>query len=132
MQDTKTTKVPESSTGEANDSVATEKAEEKGTFTVLLFASASSFTGHDSLTLSAPMSLKQLFEELEGRFPGIKRKVLKSSAVTVNLEYVEFEVEDDGSVRECGKEGGEGEGKGGTVVIRRGDEVGIIPPVSSG
>ncbi len=74
------------------------------------------------------MRLKQLFETLEGRYPGIKRKVLKSSAVTVNLEYVELEVDGEGNMLEGGKSAGEG----GEVVIGKGDEVGIIPPVSSG
>ena len=52
------------------------------------------------------------FNELEKKYPGIKEKVLDSCAVTVNLEYVDLEEN--------------------TAVIKDGDEVGIIPPVSSG
>ncbi|KAK5544509.1 hypothetical protein LTR23_004273, partial [Exophiala sp. CCFEE 6169] len=56
-----------------------------GTFTLLLFASASTYTGTETLVLSAPTTLRGLFRVLENRFPGITDKVLKSSAVTVNL-----------------------------------------------
>jgi molybdopterin converting factor small subunit len=57
---------------------------------------------------------------------------LRSAAVTVNLEYVDFEVDGEGNVvKVVGVEGREGEGDG-EVVIRQGDEVGIVPPVSSG
>ena len=111
--------------------------EEGGTFTLLLFAAASTYTGNDSLTWSAPMTLQQVFDILEERYAGIKRKVLRTSAVTVNLEYVEFEVDEEGNVVsvegiESGEGGGEGDGDGGGMVIKKGDEVGIIPPVSSG
>jgi molybdopterin synthase sulfur carrier subunit len=86
------------------------------------------------------MTLKELFNLLEERYPGIKKKVLRGAAVTVNLEYVEFEVDERGDVAGPGAGSGSGfvggetgeEGKEGEVVIRRGDEVGIIPPVSSG
>lgn len=61
------------------------------------------------------MPLTDLFGVLEKRYPGITKGVLDSCAVTVNLEYVDV-----------------GEGEGGGVVIRVGDEVAIIPPVSSG
>lgn len=97
---------------------------EAGTFTLLMFAAASTYTGTDTLQLKAPMALQQLFDTLEGRYSGIKKKVLRSAAVTVNLEYVEFEVDGEGNLVE-------GEG-GAEVVIKAGDEVGIIPPVSSG
>lgn len=101
-----------------------------GTFTLLLFAAASTYAGGvETLTLPAPSTLRQVFKSLEAQFPGITRKVLQSSAVTVNLEYVDFEVEDRG------KEDVEGEGNSGEgldLVIGKGDEVGIIPPVSSG
>ena len=103
-----------------------DQTQQKGSFTLLLFAAASTYTGTDSLALPAPMTLQQLFDTLEGRYQGIKKKVLSSAAVTVNLEYVEFEVDGEGnvvSVREGGSDG---------VVIKAGDEVGIIPPVSSG
>jgi len=134
----------------ANDGTGT------GTFTLLLFASASTYTGTETLVLSAPTTLRGLFRVLENRFPGITDKVLKSSAVTVNLEYVDvdsFGVEDLGKgngegigegeeevslSRQGQGQGGQGEGgEGGEemgldTVIRMGDEVGIIPPVSSG
>ena len=87
-------------------------------FRVLYFASAASYTRKPSDTFPAPMPLTGLFGALEERYPGIIKAVLDSCAVTVNLEYVD--VEED--------EGGE---KGGAV-INRGDEVAIIPPVSSG
>lgn len=65
------------------------------------------------------MTLKALFDELEGRWPGIGEKILKSSQVALNLEYVDCEWE-------------ERETKGTEIVIGKGDEVGIVPPVSSG
>ena len=68
------------------------------------------------------MPLTGLFGALEKQYPGITKAVLDSCAVTVNLEYVD--VEEDGK--------GTGDGKGGGAVIERGDEVAIIPPVSSG
>ena len=111
-----------------------------GTFTLLLFAAASTYTGTDMLVLPAPMTMKELFEILEGKFPGIKRKVLRSSAVSVNLEYVDLEVDEEGDIVSMqggkrvvdGGDGGGGVGAGLWVVIQKGDEVGIIPPVSSG
>jgi hypothetical protein len=133
---------------EANDGTGT------GTFTLLLFASASTYTGTETLVLPAPTTLRGLFRVLENQFPGITDKVLKSSAVTVNLEYVDvdsFGVEDLGRGKGIGEgeeevslsrqgqgQGGQGDGgEGGEemgldTVIRNGDEVGIIPPVSSG
>lgn len=110
---------------------------QSGSFALLLFAAASTYTGTDNLTLPAPMTLKQLFDTLEKSFPGIKKKVLRSSAVTVNLEYVEFEVDEEGNIVSVeGRAAGGGEegddGDGGAVAIKKGDEVGIIPPVSSG
>ena len=106
------------------------------TFTLLLFASASTYTGHTSLDLPAPTPFVHLFAVLEARFPGIRAKVLEACAVSVNLEYVEFEARD--MVESVPGEGGsgngvEGEGEGvRSLVIGPGDEVGIIPPVSSG
>lgn len=60
---------------------------------------------------------------LEEKYPGIRDAVLKSCSVSLGLEYVDVndDVEDD-DVRV---------GEGG-IVIQVGDEVGIIPPVSSG
>ena len=57
--------------------------------------------------------MKELFDFLEGKYPGIKKSVLSSCAATVNLEYVDV---DDAA----------------GMIIKEGDEVGIIPPVSSG
>lgn len=114
---------------------AQQNSQQTGTFTLLLFASASTFAGNiETLTLPAPTTLRSLFTHLESQFPGIIAKVLRSSAVTVNLEYVDFEIEElEGGDRvDEGKREGEGEGEGLDLVIRPGDEVGIIPPVSSG
>ena len=64
------------------------------------------------------MPITDLFGALETRYPGIGKAVLRSCAVTVNLDYVDVEEEDSGEKR--------------GVVINVGDEVAIIPPVSSG
>ena len=88
-----------------------------GTFTILYFASAAAFTGKDSDTLNAPQPLAGLFDVLEERYPGITRVILDSAAVTVNMVYVDI-VEDSGGETH--------------QIILEGDEVGIIPPVSSG
>ncbi len=72
--------------------------EDDGTFTLLLFAAASTYAGGvETLALAAPSTLRGVFAGLEARFPGITRKILRSSAVTVNLEYVDFDLgeEDD-------------------------------------
>jgi len=90
----------------------------KDHFTLLYFASATSFTHKSSEFLPAPLQISALFDTLEKQYPGIKEKVLSSSAVTVNLEYVDLE--------ENSAAGDKG------VVIKEGDEVAIIPPVSSG
>jgi len=90
------------------------------TFTLLLFASVQSYCDNkESLSLPAPMTLKQLFDELEQRWPGIGEKILRSSQVALNLDYVDC----DWSEREK---------KGDEIVIKGGDEVGIVPPVSAG
>lgn len=87
----------------------------KGHFNILYFASASSYTSKPSEALPAPLPLSKLFAELNARYPGIKTKILDSCLVTVNLEYLDVPAE--------GEEG---------AVILEGDEVAIIPPVSSG
>ncbi|KAI0846792.1 molybdopterin synthase small subunit CnxG [Daldinia vernicosa] len=74
----------------------------KGYFNILYFASASSFTSKEFDTLPAPLSLQKLFDVLEEKYSGIKDKVLKP-----------------------GDESAE-------TLIKEGDEVAIIPPVSSG
>ena len=88
-----------------------------GNFTVLYFASASDYTHKSSETLAAPLAASELFAKLESMYPGIKTKVLDSCALTVNLQYVDLD-ESGGSEEQ--------------TVIGAGDEVGIIPPVSSG
>ncbi|PQE19895.1 molybdopterin synthase small subunit protein [Rutstroemia sp. NJR-2017a BVV2] len=92
-------------------------AAEEGHFTILYFASASSYTSKDAETLEAPLPLSKLFETLEGRYQGIKDKILQSCLVTINLEYVDMP--------ETGS-------KDSDTMIKAGDEVAIIPPVSSG
>ena len=88
-------------------------------FTILYFASAADYAGVPSESLPAPLSLSNLFSLLESRYPGITAKVLDSCAVTVNLEYVDLE--ESGRISD-----------GSEFMIRPRDEVGIIPPVSSG
>jgi molybdopterin converting factor small subunit len=88
-----------------------------GHFSILYFASASTFTKTTSEHLPAPVKARELFDRLEERYPGIRAKVLSSCAVTVNLEYVDMD-----------EEGAAGLDK----EIKEGDEVAIIPPVSSG
>lgn len=96
-------------------------------FTVLYFASAGSFAAREREAFPAPMPLSRLFRALEERHPGIRAAVLSSCLVTVNLDYVDVPEEDDGR---------EGDQAGGDIapafVIKEGDEVAIIPPVSSG
>lgn len=89
-----------------------------GHFTILYFATASSYTSKDSETLQAPLQLSKLFPTLEERYSGIKVKVLESCLVTVNLEYVDMPSDDQSSENE--------------IIIKEGDEVAIIPPVSAG
>ena len=65
------------------------------------------------------MTLREMFAELERRFPGVGEKVLKSSQIAVDLEYVDCEwAERDTEKAE--------------VVIGKGSEVGVVPPVSAG
>jgi len=91
-----------------------------GHFRVLYFASASSFTKKSSEDLKAPLNLEDLFDCLEGTYPGFKQAVLSSCAVTVNLDYVSIEDAQDSEDGNC------------RLQIAEGDEVAIIPPVSSG
>jgi molybdopterin converting factor small subunit len=88
-----------------------------GHYTILYFASAGSYTSKDSEHLPAPLPLSNLFQTLEEKYGGIKAKVLDSCLVTINLEYVDIpDATCDGS----------------EIMIKEGDEVAIIPPVSSG
>ena len=82
-----------------------------GHFTILYFASAQTCTRRPSETLEAPCTVAALLELLAARYPGLE-SILQSSALTINLDYVS----DDTA----------------SVTINAGDEVAIIPPVSSG
>ncbi|KAH8193674.1 hypothetical protein TruAng_012163 [Truncatella angustata] len=88
-----------------------------GHFNVLYFASAETFTAKNLEAFPAPLPVSKLFDTLEEKYKGIKAKVLESSLVTVNLEYVDFPTNSEDPNQ---------------VVIKEGDEVAIIPPVSSG
>lgn len=111
-------------------------------FRILYFASAASFTHRPYDDFRAPVRLTDLFQILDSKYPGMRKSVLASCAVTVNLEYVDVEEEEEGEgiVRggKGGDEGGGGGGGGGggegggATTIKEGDEVAIIPPVSSG
>lgn len=91
-----------------------------GHFRLLYFASAASFTKKASEDFTAPLPIADLFGLIESKHPGITTAVLSSSAITVNLEYVDVEeVEGVSTDRN-------------STVIKEGDEVAIIPPVSSG
>ena len=84
-----------------------------GHFSILYFASAASFTNKPYDHLVAPMKLSTLFDHLEQMYPTINQKILHSCALTVNLEYVDAQADAD-------------------MVVSEGDEVAVIPPVSSG
>ncbi|KAI1124714.1 molybdopterin synthase sulfur carrier subunit [Nemania abortiva] len=92
----------------------------KGHFIVLYFASANSFTAKEYDTFLAPLPISKLFDALEEKHSGIKDKILSSCLVTVNLNYVDVPKSDGDDGSEPG------------YVIQEGDEVAIIPPVSSG
>lgn len=89
----------------------------KGHFRVLYFAGAASFTKQESEIFAAPMTVRNLLGALEEKYPSIKTTILDSSLVTVNLNYVDVPEKDDDPNQ---------------VTIGEGDEVAIIPPVSSG
>lgn len=103
--------------------------DKEGTFQIHYFATASSYTGKQTESLPAPLPLSRLFDTLEARYPGIRERVLRCCGVSLGLEYVDVE---EAEQLEKQREGGKGEGDGSVVVIKAGDEVGIIPPVSSG
>lgn len=85
----------------------------KGHFNILYFATAGSYTSKNVEALPAPLPLSKLFNTLEERYEGIRASVLDHSLVTINLTYVDL-------------------ADGEEIVIQEGDEVAIIPPVSSG
>lgn len=89
-----------------------------GHFTILYFASASSYASKDSEFIQAPLPLSKLYPTLEELYAGFNAKVLESCLLTVNLEYVDIS-NDNGS-------------SGNEIIIKEGDEVAIIPPVSAG
>jgi len=91
----------------------------QGHFVLLYFAAASSYTQKRSEALPAPLLATDLYTELEKKYVGIKEKVLGSCALTVNLEYIDLEDEEAKASQD-------------RVVINEGDEVAVIPPVSSG
>ena len=97
-----------------------------GYFNLLYFASASSYTRKTSEYLPAPLPITKLFELLELKYPGIQQTVLRSCAVTVNLDYVHVD-EDPNSKGEM-----DSAENVPILIIQEGDEVAIIPPVSSG
>lgn len=80
---------------------------------MLYFAAATRYSKCDEELLPAPLRLGELYDSLEKKYKGITEKVLKGSMLTVNLEYVDPEID-------------------GQMVIEEGDEVAIIPPVSAG
>ncbi|KAJ9316044.1 hypothetical protein DTO271D3_3620 [Paecilomyces variotii] len=90
-----------------------------GTFQIHYFATAASYTRKQTECLPAPLPLSKLFGVLEQRYPGIKEKVLVSCGVSLGMEYVDVNEDDD-------------DDDGDATMINPGDEVGIIPPVSSG
>ncbi|KAF8476014.1 molybdopterin synthase small subunit CnxG [Kalaharituber pfeilii] len=90
------------------------------TFKILYFAGCSSYTSRASDDFPAPLPISKLFPLLEEKYPGIIAKVLGSCLVTVNLEYVDV------------PESGQNSLDADEMIIRPGDEVAIIPPVSSG
>ncbi|EER42950.1 ThiS family protein [Histoplasma capsulatum H143] len=107
------------------------------TFQIHYFSTASSYTRKQTESFPAPFPLPKLFDLLESRYPGIKEKVLVSCAVSVGLDYVDVAVADTNAAKLDGKdgkeEGGEGVVQGEEVrIIEPGEEVAIIPPVSSG
>lgn len=89
----------------------------QGHFNVLYFASAGTFTTKEYESLPAPLPICKLFDTLEEKYKGIKAKILDSCLVSVNLSYVDMPEKDDDPDQ---------------VIIKEGDEVAIIPPVSSG
>lgn len=91
-----------------------------GHFRLLYFASAASFTGKSADDFPAPLPVADLFGLVEKKHPGIKEAVLSTAAITVNLDYIDVADGPQGLEDSKGR------------IINEGDEVAIIPPVSSG
>lgn len=91
-------------------------------FHIHYFSVVSAYTSKNSESLPAPLPLARLFDTLESRYPGIREQVLSSCGVSVGDEYVDIPEGNTGETDEAvaGR------------VIQAGDEVAIIPPVSSG
>lgn len=102
------------------------------TFTILYFAAASTYTDKTSELLPAPLPLHSLPAMLESRYPGIRAKLLQSCAITINLEYVDWQQGLDVIADPATDDPSRHAEGGRTFMIQIGDEVGIIPPVSSG
>ena len=68
------------------------------------------------------MALGSLFNFLETRYPGMTKAVLSSCAVTLNLDYIDIEQHREATNNTSCQD----------RMITEGDEVAIIPPVSSG
>ena len=79
--------------------------------------------------LPAPLEPAKLFDVLEQRYTGFKDKVLNSCLVTVNLEYIDIGSEKSSVSADV--EGLQTPARDRSM-IAEGDEVAIIPPVSSG
>ena len=92
-------------------------------FRLLYFASAASYTKKSSDDFPAPLAVTELFGVLEAKYKGITECVLSCSAVTVNLGYVDMVPDPSNSAAGV---------QPNSIVIEAGDEVAIIPPVSSG
>ncbi|KAF7715914.1 Molybdopterin synthase sulfur carrier subunit [Penicillium ucsense] len=84
-----------------------------GSFTIYYFATAAQFTAKHTERLPAPLPLSQLYPFLEERYPGLRDKILGSCGVSLQNEYVDIKEDAD-------------------RIIQAGDEVAVIPPVSSG
>ena len=100
-----------------------------GHFLILYFASAATFTKRAWDHFPAPLPATELFRLLESKYVGINQKVLCSCAVVVNNDYVD--VAEDSVLTIGSQEGGEDQAPA-AFIIKDGDEVAIIPPVSSG
>ena len=108
------------------------QSQTQGHFQIHYFSIASSYTGKSTESLPAPLPLPRLFLVLEDRYPGIRDKVLSSCGVSLGMDYVDVDFDED-SHSDGGGDGGDVNGRGrDCVFIRDGDEVAIIPPVSSG